>query len=732
MIDFGVRSMKKHELLVPAGNMECLKQAVYNGCDAVYLACKSFGARKFANNFTNEEVVEAIHFCHLYGVRVFVTMNTLIKNDEVDAFIEQARFLHQNGVDALIVQDFGMICLLREKFPNLEIHASTQANISSYEVCKMYYDLGVKRVVFSREMTIEEIEAIDVPIEKEAFIHGALCISYSGECLMSSLLGGRSGNRGECAGVCRMPFSLKKDGKTIVSNQYLLSTKELNTSTKIDQLLNSSIYSFKIEGRMKSPLYVGFITNFYRHLIDGKEFNFLEETNKLKTIFNRGFTVGRIFHENDKDFMNIVSPNHIGLQIGKASVYKKYIKIQLNPNCTIHQGDAIRFINLKEGFIVNYLYDKNLKYVSSAEGICYVDNKVNLKKDDFVSKTQDSVLEKEYELRKERKIPVSFEVIAKVDKPLVVTIMDNDNNIIKRESSIVLKAEKAPLSTDSIEKQFSKLGNTPFIMDSIHIELDENVFLPIRDLNDIRRLLVTDLIDCRSYRKNNFEEKKVQFLKNDINKIETGVVCSVHNEEQLIACLENNVSRIYVWGIDLYNKYKHYDTVYYQVPRASYSIINNLKERNFVSDYANYKDKEVVGNYSLNVMNIYTAYYLQQLGFSSICLSVELSIDEVKDFLKLYHEKFGYSSFEVLAYGRVCNMIIKGNVLDLKPLDYYTLVDVKERCFPVFYDGHLTHIMNWEKVNSIVSMEHFNGFLRLDFLFENKDEVRQLLKIINK
>ena len=228
-----------HELLVPAGDMECLRQAVYNGCDAVYLACKSFGARKFAKNFDNEEIIEALKFCHLYGVKVYVTMNTLVKNNEVDTFLDQVDFLHKNGVDALIMQDFGMICLVREMYPNLEIHASTQANISSKEICKLYYDLGVKRVVFSRELSIDEIDNIDVPIEKEAFIHGALCISYSGECLMSSMLGGRSGNRGECAGSCRLPYTLKEGNKIISKNKYLLSTKELNTSSKIDRLLNS-------------------------------------------------------------------------------------------------------------------------------------------------------------------------------------------------------------------------------------------------------------------------------------------------------------------------------------------------------------------------------------------------------------------------------------------------------------------------------------------------------------
>ena len=395
--------MEKHELLVPVGNMDCLKQAVFNGCDAVYLACKNYGARKFATNFDNDEIIKAIKFCHLYGVKVFVTMNTLVKNNEVNDFLDQALFLHKNGVDALIVQDFGMICLLRKLYPNLEIHASTQANVCSKDVCKLFYELGVKRVVFARELSIDEIDNIDVPIEKEAFIHGALCISYSGCCLMSSMLGGRSGNRGECAGCCRMPFTLKHGNDILSKDKYLLSTKELNTSSEISRLLNSSIYSFKIEGRMKSPLYVGFITRFYRRLIDGVEFDLRCEIEKLKTIFNREFTTGRLFSVDDSSLMNIKSPNHIGLRIGKVVGFEKnMIKIKLDDGYTLNQYDAIRFLNSKKGFIVNLLYDKKLNLINSSNSICFVDNKVGLNCDDIVCKTQDYLLSKEYEnIRKE-------------------------------------------------------------------------------------------------------------------------------------------------------------------------------------------------------------------------------------------------------------------------------------------------------------------------------------------
>ena len=722
--------MKKHELLVPAGNMDCLKQAVFNGCDAVYLACKSFGARKFAANFDEEEILEAISFCHLYGVRVYVTMNTLVKDEEVENFIEQASFLHKNGVDALIVQDFGMICLLREMFPNLEIHASTQANISSKEVCRLYYDLGVKRVVFSRELSIDEIDSIDVPIEKEAFIHGALCISYSGCCLMSSMLGGRSGNRGECAGVCRMPFSLYKKDQLLVENQYLLSTKELNTSPMISRLLDSSIYSFKIEGRMKSPFYVGFITRFYRRLIDGEEFDFKQETDHLKTIFNREFTVGRMFHAEDKDFMNIKSPNHIGLEIGRVvDTTEKRIKIQLKPGYSLYQNDAIRFFNSKEGFIVNYLYDRDGKLISSSNGVCYVDNKVALKDNDIVMKTFDSQLEKEYLNVCRKKIPISYTVSLWKGKPLFISITDG-NYSFSLEGSIVEKSIHAPICRNNILKQLQKLGDTPFVSNDIEIQMDEDAFVSLRELNEIRRELVSKLMEARRQSKVFYERKEVVFTKNQVPIIHpSNISCSVMKEEQLKKCLKLSVDRIYVKDVLLYSKYKNHPSVYYQIPRCTFSILDSWKDRNLVSDYANYPD-ESIGNYSLNVTNIYTAYYLQKIGVASICISPELTEEESLQFLDDYYSKFGYANFEALSFGKVENMIIKGNILGLdKDVYSYRLVDQKNRSFPVYYDGVCTHILNWEDCH----VNYFGKFTcRLDFYQESSSEIENVIKSLQK
>ena len=720
--------MPKHELLIPAGDMDSLRQAVYNGADAVYLGCKLFGARKFAKNFDNEEIVEAIKFCHLYGVKIFVTMNTLVKNDEVDTFINQAKFLHENGVDALIVQDFGMICLLREMFPNLEIHASTQFNNSSFETCKLLYDMGVKRVVFSRELTIDQIDNIDIPIEKEAFIHGALCISYSGNCLMSSMLGGRSGNRGECAGCCRMKFNLLDNKDILEKDKYLLSTKELNTSSCIDRLLNSSIYSFKIEGRMKSPLYVGFITRFYRSLIDGKMMNFDEETNKLKTIFNREFTLGRLFDVYDNELMNTNSPNHIGLDIGKCSIYKDKIKIQLDNGVTLNQYDAIRFKNSNKGLIINFLYDEKMLLTNSATGICYVDNKIELDSDDLVSITQDYLLGKEFENIDEKKINVTFDVKCKLNSSLIVSINDGEN-IVTLEDGNIESALNVPTSKEVIIEKLSKLGDTPFICNDFNIELDENVFVPMKVLNELRRRVCEELINIRR------DKKKEVIVNNNIifdkftdsDIVKNNKTCLVFTEEQLKFAIDNNFERIYVKDKELFNKYKS-DNLYLVIDRCSYSY-DELPDNSFISDYMNFSDKEVniIGNYSLNVFNIYTAYYLRKYGLEVVPLSVELNEYELLTFMKLFKEKFGTCKFEILKYGRVENMIIKGNILNLDNCKYsYKLEDFKNRLFPVYYDGVNTHILNYEMVN-LGLQDVMNCYFRYDFYDEGVNTFNNIL-----
>ena len=398
------------ELLSPAGNKESAISAINNGADAIYLGGKSFGARAYAGNFTNEELSEIIKYAHLHQVKVYVTVNTIIYNQEVEELIKYIKYLYTIGVDALIIQDIGMIFLIKKIFPNIELHASTQCHNHNNEGITLLKELGVTRVVLDREMPLDDIQNINVDIEKEVFIYGALCNCYSGCCLFSFLNGGRSGNRGECTQVCRLPYKLIKNDKYINNEaKYLLSTRELNTIPNFDKLLNSDIVSFKIEGRMKSPSYVGYVTKIYRNLIDNNTNKITKkEEENLKILFNRKFTNGYLFKD---QVMNITSSNHQGLEIGKVlDITKNKIKIKLDKE--LYQEDGIRFKNSNKGMIANFIYNEKGLLVNKAnpKDIIYLDNKINLKDKDILVKTSSNYLDKEILSTTERKIPISIEV----------------------------------------------------------------------------------------------------------------------------------------------------------------------------------------------------------------------------------------------------------------------------------------------------------------------------------
>ena len=293
--------MNNIELLSPAGDFECLKAAVQNGADAVYFGAEEFNARVNGKNFNRQELVEAIQYAKLRNVKTNLTLNILIKNNEFEEAIKLVEFAYNAGIDAVIVQDLGLAKKIIENFPNLEVHSSTQMTIYDLEGVKQIEKLGFSRCVLARELSIEEIKNIckNTNIEIEVFIHGALCICYSGQCLMSSLIGGRSGNRGKCAGTCRLPYTLLKDGQKQESG-YLLSSKDVCTLDIIPELINSGVKSFKIEGRMKSKEYVGIVTSIYRKYIDlaqsGKPYVVQNEDRQiLMQIFNRGGFSTRIF-----------------------------------------------------------------------------------------------------------------------------------------------------------------------------------------------------------------------------------------------------------------------------------------------------------------------------------------------------------------------------------------------------------------------------------------------------
>ena len=734
--------MKKVELLSPVGNKESLYQAVSNGADAVYLGGKKFGARGFADNFSNDELIDAIKYCHLYGVKIYVTVNTIIFDNEVEDFLNYIEFLYNQNVDAVIMQDLGMIKRVRELYPSLEIHASTQMHNHNNEGIKLLESLGIKRVVFARELSLEEINNINTNMEKEVFIHGALCVGYSGCCLFSAMTTSRSGNRGECVASCRLPYQLLKNNKKIdLKNKYLLSTKELNTINNIPKLIESGINSLKIEGRMKSPEYVGFITKLYRNAIDSyysnKEFVLSNELfNKMKLLFNREFTKGYLFNDYGINLMNIKTPNHQGLEIGNIiEVNKNKIKIHLKED--LNQEDGIRFVIENKGMIVNKLYNEKGLLVNTIKkgNIAIIDNKVGIKLEQPINKTIDKLLIDGLSKYEEKKIPIFVKVKANLNKNLEIEISDG-NNLVKQVGVEIQSSINRPTTYEDIKKQISKLGNTPFVIEKLEIYVDENVFISIKDLNEIRRTAILKLIDIR-------ENKKIKNISNPlvlpnrkIKKEKFNINALVRNKKQLEACLKNNIDNIYITDYSLYKEYKR-DNIYYVLPRVitNYKDFNNdnllIRELGSINKYKD--SNNLIGDYTLNINNVHSLELLNNLNLNRICVSPEINIDNIKsnDF-----------NSEIIVYGRIELMITKYCMLNmilnndnkkcgLCKENEYSIKDEKGRIYPVRHENCLTVIYDFKNIDLSSELykirKKFNN-IRLDFLDENYDEVDNIIK----
>lgn len=741
--------MEKTELLIPCGSYECLEAAVYNGADAVYLAGKSFGARKFANNFDNEELLKGIKLAHLYGVNVYVTVNTIVYENEINDFVNYIDFLYSANVDALIMQDLGMISLVHEKYPDFEIHASTQMhNISKYNT-KYLESLGIKRVVFARELSLDEIKKIDTSLEKEIFIHGALCVSYSGECLFSSLVGGRSGNRGECAGSCRLPYSLYQDDKVIRTNGvYLLSTRELNSLNNLKEILDSGTYSLKIEGRMKGKTYVGFITRLYRRLIDEYyEKHTVTVTNddikKLKSIFNREFTDGYLFNKRNKEIVNINTPNHQGILIGKVLSIKDKIKVLLSED--LYQNDGIRF-SLEKGMIVNFLYDDKMKLTSCVKkgNICYLDNKIGLEELSEVYKTIDSNLVKEVDEYEKKKIGVKLFVKAKNNEQLIIQYDD-----VSQKGGIVQASINRPTTEEDLKRSLSKLGNTPFYVEEFNIECDENIFVSVSELNDLRRRAIELLIEKKSNRYDRSDLGSIK-RKSLTTKLTNDISVLVRNEETLKIVLNKSVTNIYVTDYDLYNKYKSDKRVFYRVPRV-YSDLKEFKdERLLISDLGSlykYKDNNyTVSDAYLNIVNSYSVNKLLSDGVKKVTLSYEMDLETIRSLMLVYKAKIkSVPNVEVSIYGKPELMIMKycplntllckdGKCNICKNGHKYYLNDRMNKKYLLLQDNCINYVMHYKNIDLLEKIDELKKCgvtnFRIDLLNESEKEIDELLSYL--
>ena len=504
------------ELLAPAGSREALVAAVENGANAIYLAGNAFGARAYASNFDREALREAIHFAHLRKVAIHVTVNTIVADEEMGPLRDYLRFLYEAGADAVLVQDLGVARVAHETVPDLPLHASTQMSVSSLEGVRALAELGFTRVVLARELSLKEIRHIcaHAPVEIETFMHGALCVCYSGQCLMSSMIGGRSGNRGRCAQPCRLPYTLVDEkGQDVLGDKagsYLLSPRDLSTIDVIPDLIEAGVSSLKIEGRMKRPEYVATVVRTYREAIDtyyaGKGYAVTqEERDDLAQIFNRDFTTAYLEGRPGKAMMSDRRPNNRGLLIGRVTAYDwdaRIVTVKLSGRLGL--GDQVDFWVKVGGRVtatISSLRDAKGREVEEGQAGDTVSFAIPsaVRDHDRVFKVYDARL---MERAKEtyasgapvRRIPVAIEVRAAIGEPLTVTLCDAEGHRGEgRTDFIGESARKRPLSEEIIHKQVSRLGTSVYEMKSLHCDIAGEVMVPMSEINEARRKAVEAL-----------------------------------------------------------------------------------------------------------------------------------------------------------------------------------------------------------------------------------------------
>ena len=501
MIDMGNR-----EVLAPAGTYECFRAAINAGADAVYLGGSMFGARAFAGNFEEAELIKAIRTAHLYGRKVYLTVNTLLRNDELEKLVQYVKPYYEEGLDAVIVQDYGVFAVLREAFPGLDLHASTQMTITGKYGAQLLKDMGAARVVPARELSAKEIRDIydNVDVEIESFVHGALCYCYSGQCLLSSMIGGRSGNRGRCAQPCRLTYSANG-----ISEKYLLSPKDMCTIEAVPDILDAGVYSLKIEGRMKSPEYVAGVSYAYRKYVDmylekGRDGYRVEEQDirQLMDLYNRGgFCKGYYYAQNDKSMMTFDRPNHQGIVIGNIKNGELILSQEVNP------GDVLEF---PDGSEYTTPTGKKSGRLALPKGVLK-----NPKNGAAVYRTRNNELLGQLRagyIDNDIKIPVRMEIFLKSGERACLKLLSGDKELVVY-GDVLEPSDKRPAVREDVVKQLKKLGGTAFSSDEGRIvtDIQGSPFVPVRLLNDLRRNALEELESMLlSGYKRNHEYMKVQ------------------------------------------------------------------------------------------------------------------------------------------------------------------------------------------------------------------------------
>lgn len=740
------------ELLAPAGNREALQAAIENGADAVYLGGKSFSARQSAENFGDEDLVRALEYAHLKERKIYVTLNTLIDQEEFRAALDYAWNLYNMGVDALIVQDLGLMQALRQLLPGLRLHASTQMTVHNSQGIKFLEQQGIKRVVLARELSLKQIKEIKEAsneLEIEVFVHGALCFSYSGQRLFSSMVGGRSGNRGRCAQPCRMPYELYSldSGQayhTPEAGPYILSPADLCLIDYLPELQSIGVKSLKIEGRMKRPEYVAVVTGAYREILDliREKDNYrpgIEVRKKLLKIFNRSFSSGYFIFDRSK-FLSSKRPNNRGVYVGRVIAQDKNLITSVKLSDGIALGDGLEFW-VKHGKNPSYIV-KSMKVkgvpVSLAQAGEIVEFKLEQRVNphDRVFKTHDEEIiaqaRKSMEKAQNQKIRVDVKVVLKAGEPLKLIMRDEKGQeITEYGQSPAQPAKNQPLDEASIRSKIDRLGNTPFYLGSFELQSDGNLMVPFSELNETRRLAVESLKTLRLNLKrpgrqetDAFRQGRGQFLAVKAgSKAPTRPQLSIalSGLNQAYAAAKNGADTIYLdlAGIgperrftpDQLREVKEYARenncqLIPALPRilssCEFQEFDKLKAAGFkeilagnlgTMYWAGKNELKPRADYSMNIFNPYTLRLLQDLGVEKACLSPELNFSRLKAMPDL-------SSAEVIVHGEVILMTSQYCVLPglLHPdsgacpglchQDRYALKDQRGYIFPLATDRY--------------------------------------------
>ncbi len=751
---------KDIELLSPAGSFDALIAAVQNGADAVYLGGRDFNARINADNFSSSDMKKAIDYCHVRGVRVYAAVNTLVSDGELLDAVKYVKELYLLGIDAVIVQDIGLASALRRIFPDSPIHASTQMTVHNCDGAVLLKDMGFDRVILSREVPLEEVRKIGENVPVECFVHGAICLSYSGQCLMSSFMFGRSGNRGICAQPCRMKYSLSL-GATSSEASYLLSPKDLCTAGNIGKVRDSGIISFKIEGRMRSPEYVAGVTSAYREGID-KGFIDTEKKGNLSKVFNRGFTGGFVLGKT-REFINDIRQNNQGLFIGKCISYdgkSKLMRMRLEEDLCVGDGLRIDSGDDEIGCKVKSIYTSNERVKDAEKG-----DTVSLKVDKTVVK--DSCIYKTFDKKYDawakgtylkgkeiRKIDVRVKVRLKEGEKLSLDVSDGVNSVFLESSVSAEKAVKHAMTPEKLKEQLSRLGNTPFSIEKFVFDVDDGLMIPLSEIGRVRKDAVLKLEEMRALILRKMDDavfskrtKELELSISGTRRKRTKISVHVGYMGALKDVLESCADEIIIGNgfnsredMDIAEASELVKESGKTLVLAAPAILTDAEVNDMVGLVMRLKpDKVLVSNsgllkalidssdiesdicidYPLNVYNTHSAKALVSLDkrIRRICASVELNFEKMKK-MSLFLD----NEVECVVHGRLPVMTSEYCIFSKKCSRQcekgYDIVDRLGMRFPVKgVQGCRMQILNCKVLSLIKQMNNFSGVLdcvRLD------------------